>query len=214
MNNIEELTRIFEKFPGIGPRQAKRFVYYLLSRGAGDLSRLATLITEVKKSVKKCDKCYRLYQDSGLKNGLVCSICSDPNRNHNQLMVVCRESDLEAINKAGAYTGLYFVLGGIVPILHDDPENLVRTKELIKRLETDAGISEIIISTNANTEGENTADFVRAKIREFLDSKTGGGGETGRVIDISTLGRGLSTGSELEYADSETIRYALLHKMK
>lgn len=205
MNNIEELTKIFEKFPGIGPRQAKRFVYYLLSRGTGELSQLSNLINEVKKSVKRCAKCYRLFQN-GDKAG-TCSICNDPNRDHSQLMVVCRESDLEAINKTGIYNGLYFVLGGIIPILHENPDGLVRSKELLKRVTDDTKVSEVIISTNANAEGENTADYIRSLIKGLA-------GANSRTIEISTLGRGLSTGSELEYADSETLRYALLHKMK
>lgn len=204
MNNIDELAKIFERFPGIGPRQAKRFVYYLLSRDSRDLIKLSSLITEIKKHIKRCESCFRLYHNTN-SSGELCKVCADKSRENNVLMVVCRESDLDAIEKSGAYNGKYFVLGGTVPILHKDPTEAVRSNDLIKRIDGDVNIEEIIISTNANPEGENTAEYVRSILANFAKEKS-------RNVRVSVLGRGLSTGSELEYADSDTLKSALKNR--
>lgn len=204
MNNIDELAKIFERFPGIGPRQAKRFVYYLLSRDSRDLIKLSSLITEIKKHIKRCESCFRLYHNTN-SSGELCKVCADKSRENNVLMVVCRESDLDAIEKSGAYNGKYFVLGGTVPILHKDPTEAVRSNDLIKRIDGDVNIEEIIISTNANPEGENTAEYVRSILANFAKEKS-------RNVQVSVLGRGLSTGSELEYADSDTLKSALKNR--
>lgn len=204
MNNIDELAKIFERFPGIGPRQAKRFVYYLLSRDSRDLVKLASLITEIKKHIKRCESCFRLYHNAN-SSGELCKVCADKSRENNVLMVLCRESDLDAIEKSGAYNGKYFVLGGTVPILHKDPTEAVRSTDLIKRIEGDVNIEEIIISTNANPEGENTAEYIRSILANFAKEKN-------RNLRVSVLGRGLSTGSELEYADSDTLKSALKNR--
>lgn len=204
MNNIDELAKIFERFPGIGPRQAKRFVYYLLSRDSRDLIKLSSLITEIKKHIKRCESCFRLYHNTN-SSGELCKVCADKSRENNVLMVVCRESDLDAIEKSGAYNGKYFVLGGTVPILHKDPTEAVRSNDLIKRIDGDVNIEEIIISTNANPEGENTAEYIRSILANFAKEKS-------RNVQVSVLGRGLSTGSELEYADSDTLKSALKNR--
>jgi recombination protein RecR len=113
-------------------------------------------------------------------------------------MIVARDVDFETIEKSRAYNGLYFILGGTIPILEKDPEKRVRLKEISKRINGD--IKEIIISMNSTSEGENTIDFLKQFIKEKFSNLN---------IKISTLGRGLSTGSELEYLDSDTIKNAL-----
>lgn len=209
-NPIERLTEIFRHFPGIGPRQAQRFVYHLLNRPTRDIEELARLIQEVKKTVRQCADCFRYFPaDDIAYNGdpraavsaAKCSICADPKRDETIIMVVSRDADLDAIEKSGVYKGKYFVLGGSIPILENEPEKRVRLAELMSRIGGLKKLAEIVISLSATPEGDHTADFLRSALEKKLGSKA--------EIKISTLGRGLSTGSELEYADSDTIRSAL-----
>ncbi len=197
MDPISKLTEYFREFPGIGPRQAKRFVYFLLTRNVSYLDEISKLILEIKKSIKLCNSCFRFFQSN---NMLICHICSDKNRNTEQLMIVSRDVDFEAIEKSKSYNGYYFILGGIIPILDKEPEKKVHIKELKDRINKNKP-TEIILSLNVNAEGENTIEYLKNVIKN-LDFN----------IKISLLGRGLSTGSELEYSDSDTIKNALKNR--
>jgi recombination protein RecR len=201
MDPLSKLTEYFREFPGIGPRQAKRFVYFLLTKNPIYLEEISKLITEIKKNIKICSSCFRFYQDG---NSTVCNICNNKNRDTSQLMVVSRDVDYEAIEKSSVYNGLYLILGGNVPILDKEPEKKVRLAELIKRLSV-GNIKEIILSLNANAEGEHTTDFIRNYIKEKIPNNN---------FNITILGRGLSTGTELEYSDTDTIRNALKNREK
>ena len=122
------------------------------------------------------------------------------------LMIVPRDIDFEAVERSGSYKGYYFILGGVVPILEKEPEKRIRIKELESRLRREATdgqarIKEVILAMNANLDGENTAEFIKQKYQ-------------GLPLIFSTLGRGLSTGAELEYADPETLKNAFLHRTK
>jgi recombination protein RecR len=192
MDSIRRLEEIFARFPGIGPRQAKRFVYYILSRSPSSVRELADLMQEVKRSTAECDRCHRFFTG---KDG-ACQICSDSSRDRSALMVVARDSDFETVEKSGAYRGLYFILGGTVPILDKEPEKRIRLDALLERVNKDRP-TEVILSLNATPEGENTTELLKAR----LDG-----------TKVSILGRGLSTGAELEYVDSDTIRNALQNR--
>ena len=203
MNSIDRLTEIFGKFPGIGPRQAKRFVYFLLSRNNGYTDDLIRAIQDIKKEIIQCSECHRFYPSAS--SGQVqkmCSICSNDTRDNSMLMIVPRDIDLEAVERSGSYKGYYFVLGGSLPILEKEPEKRIRINELRKNIEKKKGkLKEIILAMNANAEGENTADYIKELYRESS-------------FTFSILGRGLSTGAELEYADPETLKNAFLHRTK
>ncbi|OHA91736.1 MAG: recombination protein RecR [Candidatus Zambryskibacteria bacterium RIFCSPHIGHO2_01_FULL_46_30] len=202
MNSIEKLSEIFARFPGIGPRQAKRFVYFLLSRNGDYPSELTRAIQSLKKEIIQCGECMRffVYPEHG-RGARVCSICADEARDNSMLMIVPRDIDLEAVERSGSYNGHYFILGGVVPILEKEPEKRIRIKELESRIKKDKNIKEIILAMNANLDGENTAEFIKQKYQ-------------GLPLIFSTLGRGLSTGAELEYADPETLKNAFLHRTK
>ena len=200
MNSIDKLSEIFAHFPGIGPRQAKRFVYFLLSRNGDYSGEVVKAIQNLKKEIVQCEACKRFFPSTG--SGLVfCSVCSDLTRDDSMLMIVPRDIDFEAVERSGSYKGYYFILGGVVPILEKDPEKRIRIKELEIRIKKNKNIKEIILAMNANLEGENTAEFIKQKYQ-------------GLPLIFSTLGRGLSTGSELEYADPETLKSAFLHRTK
>lgn len=200
MNPIEKLTEIFKEFPGIGERQARRFVYFLMARNGEYTGNLSRLITELKNETKQCKECFRFFV---LKNGeKLCSICSDPNTDSTTLMVVEKDSDLESIQKSKVYSGLYFVLGGLVQIVVKNTKSFVRVEELKKKILSQKP-KEIILAFSISPTGDHTDFYIRNELKDICE-KNG--------IKISSLGRGLSTGTELEYSDNETIKNALKNR--
>ena len=204
MTIIEKLADIFCSFPGIGPRHAKRFVFFLLTRGNAYIDELIKLLQNLKKDIKQCPICFR-YFSKGAAAENRCSVCRDAHRAADVLMIVCRDVDLEIVEKSGAFAGRYFVLGGTLQILEKNPERKIRGRELLKATEkmSKENLKEIILATNADPEGENTSDFLH-KLLEPLVKK--------HNIKISLLGRGLSTGAELEYVDADTLKNALRNR--
>lgn len=202
MDNLRRLEEIFTKFPGIGPKQARRFVYYLLTRSSQYIEEFSQLIKETKKMSFECNSCHRLFLHSN-KNIETCSVCLDSSRDFSTLMIVARDSDFEVIEKSGSYKGLYFILGGTIPILDKEPEKRVRLEQLLKRISNLKNLKEIILSLNTTPDGEHTLNIIREAIQRILN---------GNTVKISVLGRGLSTGAELEYADTETIKNALKNR--
>lgn len=200
MNSIDKLAEIFTRFPGIGPRQARRFVYFLLTREGGYVKKLVESIQNLKKEIAQCQKCMRFFACNGRRTE-ICDTCVDDSRDTSMLMVVSRDIDFETMEKSGSYNGLYFVLGGVVPILEKEPEKRIRIKSLEARIKNDKNLKEIILATSANLDGENTAEFIKQRCQR-------------PSLTFSILGRGLSTGAELEYADPETLKNALLHRTK
>ena len=197
MEPIERLSALFEKFPGIGPRQAQRFVQYLLRSAPGLRRELIDSLRDLGSTVHQCVSCMRF---SSSERGL-CALCSDSHRELSLLAVVATDADLLAIERSKTFRGRYFVIGGLIS-LASEKANGLRIRELLASLHNraESGLSEIILAFPANPEGDATA----IRVREELDGPTKISG-----IKISTLGRGLSTGSELEYADPDTLKSAL-----
>lgn len=193
-DRIEDLARAFERFPGIGPRQARRFVYHLLQTTPFDRSRLADLIAHVSDDIHQCTMCMRFAPTEA--EGL-CVYCNDRSRDDSMLMVLEKDQDLLAVERANAYRGRYFVLGGVITL---SGKGQIRERDLIRIVEARAkhGLAEIVLALSATSEGEHTAD----RVRELLSPLRG-------PLKISELGRGLATGSELEYADGPTLTSAL-----
>src|SRR5579863_10470063 len=134
MDPIHHLEEIFSHFPGIGPRQARRFVYYLLNKSPASIKELTQLIEEVRKATAECDSCHRFFIQKNGKSNL-CPTCSDVSRDKSTLMVVARDSDFESIERSGAYRGFYFILGGTVPILDKEPEKRIRIQKLLEKID-------------------------------------------------------------------------------
>ncbi len=205
MDSINKLVEQFSQFPGIGPRQARRFVYYLLRHNSGFLGDLSKNISELKKSIATCSVCYQFFQKKG-GSQTTCSICSDTHRLEAELMIVSHDVDLEHIEKSGLYKGMYFVLGGVVPILAPNPDERIRSRELITLVKSRAEkgvLKEIILAMNITPEGENTEQYLAKILLPFADK---------HGIKISHLGRGISTGTEIEYSDKETLKNALQNR--
>lgn len=202
MDAIDKLTEVFKEFPGIGERQARRFVYFLMSRNGNYSENLVKSILELKKDISQCRECFRFF----IKNkneGNICDICASPSTDRNILMVVEKDSDLESVRKSRVYNGKYFVLGGLVQIIQKNTKNFVRVDELINALKNSQEIKEIILAFSLSPIGDHTDFYLRNQIKEIAEKNN---------IKISSLGRGLSTGTELEYSDNETLKNALKNR--
>lgn len=204
MNNLDKLIGYFEAFPGIGARQARRFAFHILTLPDAQTSELSELITSLKSSVVECASCHRFFSKNG-GSSTQCTICTDSNRDHSKLMIVERDSDIQAIERSGVYDGLYFVLGGTIPLLNTKESKQLRSGALKAVVETrvQAQLREIILAFAVNPDGENTGRFVESLLKDHIAAHN---------LTVSQLGRGLSTGSELEYADPETIKNALINR--
>ncbi len=203
MSTIDRLSELFERFPGIGPRQARRFVFHLLTEPRPELERLASLIASVKDSVYECPQCFRFHTHTDTAHR--CEICSDPTRDRTLLMVVERDSDIRPVERSGAYQGLFFVLGGTVPLMNESETKKLRggpLKAIVEKRQAEEGLREVILAFSVNPDGENTARYVETLLQ----------GAKERGVTVTTLGRGLSTGSELEYADPETVKNAFRNR--
>ncbi|MFH2104868.1 MAG: recombination mediator RecR [Parcubacteria group bacterium] len=186
---IENLINEFAKLPGIGYKSAQRVVFYLVKASKDDIAVFSDALTKLAAGINFCSVCQNLTEDDP------CPLCSDSRRDKAQLCVVEKPLDVVALEDTHNFDGLYHVLhGAISPINGVGPED-IKIKELLKRVK-DNGVEEIILATNPNLEGEATAMYI-SKLIKPLD------------IKITRIARGLPTGSDLEYADQETLSNAL-----
>ena len=201
MDIIDKLTEIFKEFPGIGERQAKRFVYFLVARNPAYSENLAELIKDLKKETAQCKECFRFFILN--KNEKVCDICANINSDSSTLVIVEKDSDLESIRKSRVYHGKYFVLGRLVPIVEKNTKSRVRISELQEKIKREKELKEIILAFSISPQGEHTDTYVRQQIKDICEKLN---------IKISSLGKGLSTGTELEYSDNDTLKNALKNR--
>jgi len=185
---MAKLIKEFSKMPGVGVRSAERLTFHILKSSVEDVKALSRYIGEVKERVQFCDKCNNLSEYE------ICSICSDNKRDSGKLCVVSSPNGVIAMEKAGAYNGLYYVLlGELSPLDGIGPREL-KIEGLLKKIK-DEFINEIILSTNFTTEGETTALYVMKLLEPFK-------------IRVTRLARGVPVGASLEYADSATLQRA------
>ncbi len=186
---INRLIQELNKLPGIGPKSAQRLAYYLMRAPQEQAAQLAEAILSIKQKIKLCSTCFNVTDADP------CVICRNDQRNRSQVCVVEQPQDILAIEHTGVYKGLYHVLHGAISPTEGVGANDVRIKELTARLQ-DSVVKEIILATNTNLEGEQTAMYLNQ-----LFSPVG--------INITRLARGLPFGTELEYADDATLTRAL-----
>lgn len=202
-DRIDKLAQYFKEFPGIGERQAKRFVYFLLHKNPNYVKELGESILEIKKTISQCQSCFLFFHN---KKQDLCETCSDPKTDRTSLLILEKDADFESIKKSRNYKGMYFILGGLVPIVTKETPNFVRVKELKRiteeRLKKEE-LKEIIIALSLNPQGEHTDIYLREVLLPLQKKYN---------FKIVSLGRGLSTGTELEYSDSETIKNALQNR--
>lgn len=191
---FQNIAKLFQKLPGIGPRHAARIVLALMDKPQTDLTELGQAIAELKDRIRQCAECFNM-SDNGL-----CAVCRDRHRQVKAIMVVEKVTDLESVERAGVWRGLYHVLGGAIsPMDQLGPEHL-RIRELAERTDRilqQTGSLELVLATNPTSSGEMTAMYIR-------DMFAGTPGVT-----TTRLARGLATGTHLEYADETTLKHAL-----
>lgn len=194
---FRKTIKLFQKLPGVGPRQAARFVLALLDKSENELGELGQAIINLRKEIKFCKQCFNISENSH------CHVCNDPKRDSSKLLVVEKVTDLDSIEKTGIYKGLYHVLGGAINPLEGSTPETLKFKELSKRvgdLIKSGNKLELIVATNPSTAGETTALYIKDVFKNKKD------------IAITRLGRGLSSGSNLEYADEMTLKNALEYR--
>ena len=182
---VQELIDELGRLPGVGPKSAQRIAFYILEAEPEQINSLSSLLREVKERVKFCEICYNVTEEAK------CAICRDARRSQTTICVVEESKDVQAIERTREFRGLYHVLGGAIsPIEGIGPDNL-KIKELMSRL-SDPSITEVIIATDPNLEGEATATYL-ARMLSTLG------------ITISRLASGLPVGGDLEYDDEVTL---------
>ena len=182
---VQDLIDELAKLPGVGPKGATRIAFHLLATDTADVTRLATVLAEVKDKIKFCRTCFNVAQDD------LCRICSDSRRDESSICVVEEPKDVLAVERTREFRGRYHVLGGAIsPIDGIGPDDL-RVTELMTRL-SDNTITEIILATDPNLEGEATATYLTRLISPL-------------GIKVTRLASGLPVGGDLEYADEITL---------
>ena len=186
-SHIQKLVDLLVRLlPGVGPKTAERYAFALLHEPAGRVRELAELLTHYHANVTRCGVCFSFAETNP------CRICRDSGRERSIICVVARDVDIGAIEKSGAFGGLYHVLGGVIDPIHDIGPQVLRMKELTERLHFAGGlIKEIVLALPQDIAGEATAEYIS------------------RIVPVgftvSRLARGLPSGAEIEYADALTL---------
>lgn len=182
---LDELGRL----PGIGPKSAQRIAYHILEAESEETQRLAHAILDVKQQVHFCPVCFSYATREK------CDVCEDPRRDQASICVVSEPRDVSAIERTGAYHGLYHVLGGVISPMDKIGPDQLHVRELLARL-SDNSVTEVILATNPDVEGETTATYLARTIKPL-------------GITVSRLASGLPVGGDLEYADEVTLSRAI-----
>jgi recombination protein RecR len=196
---IDRLTHLFSRFPTIGPRTAGRFVFYLIGQPKEKIDELISALEALKNTIKICKLCFNPFEPFDMAQNKnqkeICPICSDSLRKPELLCIIEKENDLISIENTKKYKGLYFILGGTITSKKPDGAHL-RIDALKNRVKN-GNFSEIIIAINLTPEGRATSLLVERALKELSPT-----------FKITHLATGLPIGSELEYADEETLEQA------
>lgn len=185
---VEALKTALQRLPGVGPKSAQRMAFHLLRRDRDGARQIGDAIARALADINHCARCNNFCEESK------CAICASPKRDATQLCIVETPADLQAIEQAGVYQGMYFVLMGRLSPLDDIGPSQLGVDRLLELTQTDA-VAEIILATNLTVEGQATADFI-------IDLMQPSG------IRVTRLARGMPFGGELEYMDSGTLNQA------
>jgi recombination protein RecR len=187
--SIRELIKNLSKLPGIGEKTADRLAMHILRAPRREADHLAHSIMEVKEKIRLCTMCF------SLSDAEICNICRDRNRNSSILCVVEQPADMVAIEKSGAFTGLYHILEGVLsPMDGVGPDN-IKIKELISRI-AQGKIQEVVLATSTNIEGESTADYIAQRLGNY-------------PVKVTRIASGVPIGGDLKYVDQVTLKTAM-----
>ncbi len=187
--SIRNLIRQIAKLPGIGEKTAERLALHILRAPRQGIDQLTQSIIDVKQRTRTCDRCFAWSDER------VCHICGDPARQTAHLCVVEQPADMIAIEKSGAYRGVYHILGGVLsPMNGVGPED-IRLAPLYRRIREEE-IREVVIATGTNVEGEATAAYLAENLRVF-------------TVKVTRIASGVPMGGDLKYVDQVTLRRAM-----
>ncbi len=187
--SVRELIKNLSKLPGIGEKTADRLAMHILRAPRREADRLAHSIMEVKEKIRLCAMCF------SLSDAEICNICRDRNRNFSILCVVEQPADMVAVEKSGAFTGLYHILeGALSPMDGVGPDN-IRIKELISRI-AQGKIQEVVLATSTNIEGESTAAYIAELLGNY-------------PVKVTRIASGVPIGGDLKYVDQVTLKTAM-----
>jgi recombination protein RecR len=187
--SIRDLIKNIAKLPGIGEKTAERLAMHVLRAPRQEAEKLAQSILNIKDKVRFCTRCF------ALSDGDLCNICSDPARDPSVLCVVEQPADMVAIEKSGAFRGLYHILSGVLsPMNGIGPEN-IRIRELLTRIQKDQ-VEEAVLATGTNVEGEATASYIAQLLEKY-------------PIKVTRIASGVPMGGDLKYVDQVTLKKAM-----
>ena len=196
-HSLERLVQALRRLPGVGVKSAQRMAFHLLQHDREGALQLAQALQHATEQVRHCALCHTFTEDE------VCATCRDPRRDRSLLCVVENPADQAAMERTGAYKGLYFVLMGKLSPLDDVGPRDIGLQKLFDRVNADRavvpGVREVILATNFTAEGETTAHVIAQALK-------------GRGVQVTRLARGVPVGSELEYVDLGTIAHALVDR--
>jgi recombination protein RecR len=182
------------RWPGVGEKTASRLAMLLLRSPESEVLELANALMELKEKIRLCRRCFAFADQE------FCPLCADPARHQGQIMVVAEPGDLLAIEKIGWYRGLYHVLGGLISPLEGVGPDDIRLRELLHRIEPE-GVKEVILGLNPSLEGETTTTYLAQELRPL-------------GIKVTRIAYGLPMGGEIKYADQQTLRESLNHRVE
>jgi recombination protein RecR len=188
-NSILNLIRQISKLPGIGAKTAERLALHILRSPGREAEQLAGAIIDLKEKTRFCSRCYSLSDAS------VCRICADPHRDATLLCIVEQPADMVALEKSGAFKGLYHILGGVLSPMDGIGPDKIRVRELLARLAAEE-IAEVVIATGTNVEGEATADYLAGQLAN-------------RSVRVTRIASGVPVGGDLKFVDQVTLKRAM-----
>jgi len=188
-DSILNLIRQISRLPGIGEKTAERLALHILRAPGQEAEQLAGAIRDLKAKTRLCSRCF------SLSDGALCRICSDPHRSGSQLCVVEQPADMVALEKSGAFRGLYHILGGVLSPMDGIGPDKIRVRELLARV-TSEKIGEVVIATSTSVEGEATADYLSGQLARHS-------------VRVTRIASGVPVGGDLKFVDQVTLKRAM-----
>jgi recombination protein RecR len=189
VRSIENLINEFKRLPGIGPKSAKRIVYFLLKQNPRDIEKFSQAMIDMSLKIQFCKICFNISEDD------ICSVCKDAERDNKRLCIVEEVGDVSIIDSTGEYRGLYHVLGNLLSPIDNIGPDEIRIPQLLHRIK-DGEIEEVLIALSPTVEGESTANYIKKILKPLK-------------VKITRLASGLPVGGNIEYADEITLARAI-----
>lgn len=192
---IETLTKLLSRFPGLGPRSARRMILFMLEQKEGLMLPLSSAIERAAEAISSCTTCGNFDTQNP------CTLCQDTRRDRSKICVVETVSDIWAIERTGSFKGLYHVLGGLLSALDGIRPTDLAIHQLIERMDNDDACKEVILALSATVDGQSTAHYIHSLLKN-------------KNVDVTKLAHGVPVGGELDYLDEGTLSLALKSRNK